>query len=154
MKTPLKVAIVRLSSLGDIIHSASLLPLLLESLKPTYAVTLHWYIDKIFSEILEDSPLIDKLIALPLKEAIASRKFYALTAIYHTLKQESYDIVLDLQGLLKSALISKLLSTNKVIGFQTAKESLATFFYHQKSQSLMKNIFYYVMQLWLLAHLA
>ena len=61
MKTPLKVAIVRLSSLGDIIHSASLLPLLLESLKPTYAVTLHWYIDKIFSEILEDSPLIDKL---------------------------------------------------------------------------------------------
>lgn len=132
MKTPLKVAIVRLSSLGDIIHSASLLPLLLESLKSTYAVTLHWYVDRIFSEILEDSPWIDKLIALPLKEAIASRRFYTLQAIYHTLKQESYDIVLDLQGLLKSALISKLLPTNKIIGFQTTKESLATLFYHQK----------------------
>ena len=89
MKTPLKVAIVRLSSLGDIIHSASLLPLLLESLKSTYAVTLHWYVDRIFSEILEDSPWIDKLIALPLKEAIASRRFYTLQAIYHTLKQAS-----------------------------------------------------------------
>lgn len=132
MKTPLRIAIIRLSSLGDIIHSASVLPLLLESLKATYEVTLHWYVDSIFSEILEDSPCIDKLIALPLKRAIASKDFQCLRSIYRTLKQESYDVALDLQGLLKSALVSKLLRTNKIVGFQQTKESLATLFYNQK----------------------
>lgn len=132
MKTPLKIAIIRLSSLGDIIHSASVLPLLLESLKTTYEVTLHWYVDSIFSEILEDSPSIDKLIALPLKEAITSKDFQCLRSIYCTLKQESYDIVLDLQGLLKSALVGKLLKASKFVGFQQTKESFATLFYNQK----------------------
>lgn len=132
MKTPLKIAIVRLSAMGDIIHSASVLPLLLESLKTTHNITLHWYVDSIFSAILEDSPCIDRLIALPLKQAIASKDFKALKAIYHTLKQESYDRVLDLQGLLKSALVSRLLTASQIIGFQSAKESLATLFYHQK----------------------
>lgn len=132
MKTPLKIAIVRLSAMGDIIHSASVLPALLESLKIIHNLTLHWYVDSVFSAILEDSPCIDRLIALPLKQAIASKDFKALKAIYHSLKQESYDIVLDLQGLLKSALISKILTTNQIIGFQSTKESLASLFYHQR----------------------
>ncbi len=132
MKTPLKIAIVRLSAMGDIIHSASILPLLLESLKTTYNITLHWYVDSIFSEILEDSPCIDKIITLPLKQAIASKDFNTLKTIYKTLQQESYDIVLDLQGLLKSAMIGRLLRTNQLIGFQATRESLARLFYHQK----------------------
>ncbi|WP_300912198.1 glycosyltransferase family 9 protein, partial [Helicobacter rodentium] len=132
MKTPLKIAIVRLSAMGDIIHSASVLPLLLEDLNKTYQTTLHWYADSLFSEILENSPYIDKLIPIPLKQSIQSKNFHRLKAIYSTLRQESYDIVLDLQGLLKSAFLSKCLKTNQIVGFQSAKESLATLFYHQK----------------------
>ncbi|MBD5164234.1 lipopolysaccharide heptosyltransferase I [Helicobacter sp.] len=132
MKTPLKIAIVRLSAMGDIIHSASVLPILLESLKTMHNITLHWYVDSVFSAILEDSPCIDRLVTLPFKQAIATKDFKALKAIYHTLKQESYDMVLDLQGLLKSAFVSKILTTAQIIGFQSAKESLATLFYHRK----------------------
>ncbi|WP_297813895.1 lipopolysaccharide heptosyltransferase I [uncultured Helicobacter sp.] len=132
MKASLKIAIIRLSALGDIIHSASILPLFVESLNKTYQTSLHWYVDSAFSEILENSPYINKLIPIPLKLTIQSKDLQGLKAIYHTLKQESYDIVLDLQGLLKSALVSRILKTSKIVGFQKAKESLATLFYHQK----------------------
>ncbi|TLD85323.1 lipopolysaccharide heptosyltransferase I [Helicobacter sp. MIT 11-5569] len=132
MKPPLKMAIVRLSAMGDIIHSASILPFLLESLKEHYETKIYWYVDSIFSEILQDSPYIDTLVSLPLKKAIKTKDFKALFNIYKTLKKESFDIVLDMQGLLKSALLSKCLHTKRSVGFQTPKESLAKLFYSTK----------------------
>ncbi|PZT48134.1 lipopolysaccharide heptosyltransferase I [Helicobacter valdiviensis] len=134
----LKIAIVRLSAMGDIIHSASILPLFLKCLyeiEPN--ITLHWYVDSIFAEILEDSPLIHKVIPLPLKQSIQTKNFKQLFAIYKTLKKEKYDYVLDLQGLLKSAIIGKILPSKNFIGFdrKSIKEPLASLFYTKKIHS-------------------
>ncbi|CAM2769331.1 lipopolysaccharide heptosyltransferase I [Helicobacter burdigaliensis] len=134
----LKVAIIRLSAMGDIIHSASILPLLLENLKKTYQdVILHWYVDSVFKEILEDSPLICKVIPIPLKQSIKEKNLKNLMQIYKTLKSEKYDYVLDLQGLIKSAIVGKLLESKNFIGFdkRSIKEPLASLFYTKKISS-------------------
>ncbi|MDD6056367.1 MAG: lipopolysaccharide heptosyltransferase I [Helicobacter sp.] len=131
-KEKIKIAIVRLSALGDIIHSASILPLLFEVLNKQYELTLHWYVDSANAEILQDSPYIHKLISLPLKASLKNKNLKAILEIYHTLKLESYDIVFDIQGLLKSAIITRLIKAKTRIGFKNPKESLATLFYNKK----------------------
>lgn len=132
MPKNLNLAIVRLSAMGDIIHSASILPSLLETLKTRYTINLSWILDSNFKEILDDSPYIHQLIALPLKEAIQSKNPKALFAIYKTLKTKTFDIVLDMQGLLKSALIARSLNTESIFGFQSPKEPLTKLFYTKK----------------------
>ncbi len=131
-KPPLKIAIVRLSAMGDIIHSASVLPQLLLELQKNYVITLYWYVDERFQEILSDSPCITKCIALPLKRAMRSKSLTALLYIFRILRKESFDVVLDMQGLLKSAIISRILRTKMRVGFAQAKESLASLFYDKK----------------------
>lgn len=136
MLKPLKIAFVRLTAMGDIIHSASILPLLHQTLSQHYQPIFHWYIDLEFQEILQDSPYIDKLITLPLKKSLKNKNFKALYAIYQTLRLESYDIVIDLQGLLKSAIIGKFLVSKQYIGFsfKSTKESFASLFYNKTIQ--------------------
>ncbi len=136
MLKPLKIAFVRLTAMGDIIHSASILPFLHQALLSHYQPIFHWYIDETFKAILEDSPYIDKLIAIPLKTSLKNRNFKPLKQIYKTLKLESYDVVIDFQGLLKSAIIGKILDSKKYVGFSfnSAKESLASLLYTQKIQ--------------------
>ncbi|WP_299547428.1 lipopolysaccharide heptosyltransferase I [uncultured Helicobacter sp.] len=132
MSKALNLAIVRLSAMGDIIHSASILPSLLKVLNAHCTIRLSWIVDSAFKEILEDSPYIHQLIALPLKNAIHSKDLKALLAIHKALNKESFDIVLDMQGLIKSALVAKSLKTKSLFGFQTPKEFLAKFFYSKK----------------------
>ncbi|MBX7490365.1 lipopolysaccharide heptosyltransferase I [Helicobacter turcicus] len=129
MPQTLNLAIVRLSAMGDIIHTASILPSLFDALKERYTLHLNWIIDSTFSAIMEDSPYINRLIPLPLKEAIKTKDLKTLLAMHKALKTESFDIVLDMQGLLKSALIAKTLNAQSIFGFQSPKESLAKLFY-------------------------
>ena len=92
MKPALNIAIIRLSAMGDIIHSASVLPLLLEHLKHNYTPKITWFVDSTFQEILQDSPCIDTLVPLPLKTALKDKNLKMLHSIYQKLKLESFEI--------------------------------------------------------------
>ena len=129
MKPALNIAIIRLSAMGDIIHSASVLPLLLEHLKHNYTPKITWFVDSTFQEILQDSPCIDTLVPLPLKTALKNKNLKMLHSIYQKLKLESFDIALDMQGLLKSALVCRCIPAKIHVGFQNPREPLAKFFY-------------------------
>lgn len=129
MPKNLKLAIVRLSAMGDIIHSASILPLLIESLKKDYEVKIYWYVDSVFSEILQDSPYVDTLVSLPLKNALKAKDLKALYHIYKTLREESFDIALDMQSILKSAIVNRCLRAKKTFGFQSPREPIAKLLY-------------------------
>ena len=117
----MKIAIVRLSAMGDIIHSAVILEYLYKN-----GIKVDWIADSRFASILDNSPYIDKIRPLNLKKDL-------LGSLKEVLKWEKYDLVIDFQGLLKSAILSKIIS-KKVIGcdgFHT-KEKLALLFYNQK----------------------
>lgn len=79
----MKIAIVRLSALGDIIQSA----VVLQFIKNFKDIEIHRFVDEKFEGILKNHPLIDKLYALPLKDKkiLKSLKFF--------LKQEKTTIM-------------------------------------------------------------
>ncbi|GAA7204848.1 lipopolysaccharide heptosyltransferase I [Helicobacter pylori] len=127
----MKIAIVRLSALGDIIVSAVFLAVIKECLPNAQ---IEWFVDERFGTILEHSPYIDKLHPIALKSALTTFNPLKIFKLFKSLRAYEYDIVIDMQGLVKSALITQMLKAPKKVGFDyaSAREGLSAFFYSQK----------------------
>ncbi|WP_231170915.1 lipopolysaccharide heptosyltransferase I [Helicobacter pylori] len=127
----MKIAIVRLSALGDIIVSA----VFLAAIKERFAnAQIEWFVDERFGAILEHSPYIDKLHPIALKRTLTTFNPLKIFKLFKSLRAYEYDIVIDMQGLIKSALITQMLKAPKKVGFDyaSAREGLSAFFYSQK----------------------
>jgi len=127
----MKVAIVKLSAMGDIIHAMVALQYIKEA-NPT--IEIDWIVEECFIQILENNPHINKLFPLNLK-AIKKSKLEIFTEIkkVKSYANNDYDLVIDAQGLLKSAITAKLLGQKRA-GFSktSIREGIASYFYHQK----------------------
>ncbi|MFP6230549.1 lipopolysaccharide heptosyltransferase I [Helicobacter pylori] len=127
----MKIAIVRLSALGDIIVGAVFLAAIKECLPDAQ---IEWFVDERFGAILEHSPYIDKLHPIALKSALITFNPLKIFKLFKSLRAYEYDIIIDMQGLVKSALITQMLKAPKKVGFDyaSAREGLSAFFYSQK----------------------
>jgi len=129
MKNPnLRIAIVRLSALGDIVNTAVVLQIIHHHYPDA---VIDWFIEEAFAPILQNHPLIHEVIPVPLKRLKKTKSFALLKEIIHTLKsREHYDHIIDAQGLLKSAIVASLLPGN-IHGFdrQSAREGISSWFY-------------------------
>jgi len=125
----MRIAIVRLSALGDIIQSM----IVIQFIRNRYPqCTIDWVVDKKFSEIVILNNLVDNVIEIRLSEIKKSKNIFHLIEHFAELRKvPKYDFVIDTQGLLKSAIISKIIPSIETIGFdrKSARESLASFFY-------------------------
>ena len=127
----MKIAIVKLSAMGDIIHAMVALQYIKQA-KPN--IQIDWIVEQGFAQVLENNPHIDNILTVNLK-AIKKEKL----ALFREIKkireyaQNSYDLVIDAQGLLKSAITSKLLGKNRA-GFSkdSIREGVASYFYNNK----------------------
>jgi len=126
-----KIAIVKLSALGDIVHAM----VALQFIKARFPdVQIDWLVEARFADLLRDNPHISNILTVNLKAAKTNKR-----AIFHEIKtvrnyaRENYDLVIDAQGLLKSALTARLLGKN-VAGFDanSSREALSAWFYSQK----------------------
>ena len=98
---------------------------------------ISWFCDARFEQIARLLAGVDEVVALPLKDKKFLKSFEILRQ-----KQGQFDIIIDLQGLLKSALVSRSLGKN-IFGFDrfSTKEGLASIFYtHKYSCNYNKNI--------------
>ena len=98
---------------------------------------ISWFCDARFEQIARLLAGVDEVVALPLKDKKFLKSFEILRQ-----KQGQFDIIIDLQGLLKSALVSRILGKN-IFGFDrfSTKEGLASIFYtHKYSCNYDKNI--------------
>jgi heptosyltransferase-1 len=125
----MKICIVKLSALGDIIHSM----VILQFIKQKYpTASIDWIVESAFADILNNNPHIDNIFTVNLK-SIKKNKFKIFSEIKNIrkLSKSSYDIVIDAQGLLKSAIVSKLICGKNIVGFSndSIRESLASLFY-------------------------
>ncbi|WQX77781.1 lipopolysaccharide heptosyltransferase I [Helicobacter pylori] len=141
----MKIAIVRLSALGDIIVGAVFLAAIKECLPDAQ---IEWFVDERFSAILEHSPYIDKLHPIALKSVLTTFNPLKIFKLFKSLRAYEYDIIIDMQGLVKSALITQMLKAPKKVGFDyaSAREGLSAFFYSQKvsiayDESILKRNF-------------
>ncbi len=130
----MKICIVKLSALGDIIHSM----VVLQFIKQKYPnSTVDWIVESVFEDILKNNPHVDNIITVNLK-SIKKDKFKIFREIKNIrkLKKNNYDIVIDAQGLLKSAIVSKLISGKTIAGFSkdSIREGIASLFYNKTAQ--------------------
>ena len=103
----IKILIVKLTSMGDVLH---LLPALTDLQKQYPDAKVDWIVEDSFSDIPTWHPLVNKVYKASTRRwrkfNRQSRKEYR--DFKHQLQQESYDVVVDAQGLIKSAWISRL----------------------------------------------
>ena len=130
------IAVIKLSALGDIVHAVVILQFIEKHL-PKAKIT--WFVDAKFSEILFLCPQISRVVSLPLKNGEYKK---SLELIASAKQEGKFDYIIDLQGLLKSAAVAKLLGKNSY-GFDkfSVKEPLAALFYgHKFSYGYAQNI--------------
>jgi heptosyltransferase-1 len=126
-----KIAIVKLSAMGDIIHAM----VALQFIKKKYPdLIIDWFVEKAFSDILQHNPHINAIYPIHLK-SIKTKKteLFSQIALIKTYSKNNYDLVIDAQGLIKSALVSKLLGKN-IAGFSknSIREKMASLLYKNK----------------------
>jgi len=126
-----KVAIVKLSAMGDIIHAMVALQYIKQA-KPD--LQIDWIVEQGFAQVLENNPHIDNILTVNLK-SIKKDKMALFSEIkkIKAYAKNNYDLVIDAQGLLKSAITTKLLSKNRA-GFSkdSIREGVASYFYTKK----------------------
>jgi len=126
----MKIAIVKLSAMGDIVHGA----IVLQFIKKHYPdAAIDWICEEAFAGVLEDNSDIDRLHTVNIKAIKKSRRLSDLLALIRQLRQlGTYDAVIDMQGLIKSAVVARLIGT-KTHGFDknSTRESVAALLYNQ-----------------------
>ncbi len=130
----MRIAIVKLSALGDIIHAMSVLQFIKRHLPDS---TVDWVVEEGFKDVLASNPDINQILTVNIKRAKKEKSFKLLFQTLRKLKKlKKYDIVIDMQGLLKSAIVSSLIPSEKTFGFDKAslRERFATSFYSDTCQ--------------------
>ena len=127
----MKVAIVKLSAMGDIIHAMVALQYIKEA-NPT--IQVDWIVEQGFAKVLEGNPHIDAILPVNLKAIKKDKKaLFSQIKLIKSYAQNDYDLVIDAQGLLKSAITAKFLGKNRA-GFSkdSIREGVASYFYQDK----------------------
>jgi len=128
---PLKLLVIKPSSLGDIVHSLPFLNALRDSFPKA---EIHWIIAKGLEGLLEGHPMINKLWIINKDEwkriKGAGTTIKELRSLFKSLKAERYDIVIDLQGLLRSGILAKAAGAPVRVGFKGAREGSRIFYTH------------------------
>lgn len=113
----MKVLIVKVSALGDVVHA---LPVLAYLHQVNPEVKVDWLVEKSFAPLLEGHPLLHRVVALDTKGWRKQGGWAAVSgslSILRQLREQSYDIVLDLQGNSKSGLFTRLCGARNRYGF-------------------------------------
>lgn len=127
-----KILIIKPSSLGDVIHAMAFL----DAVKAIYPESyISWVISKNLKAILEGHHLIDELVIFD-KDRWQRTENLAHTVkevpqFIKELKKLYFDMVIDLQGLLRSGLITYFARSPVKIGLDNAREG-SRYFYHKK----------------------
>lgn len=127
--SPFAIALIKPSALGDIVHA---LPVL-SALRRLYPQAhLSWVVNRTYVDLLAGHPYLDEII--PFDRGASRRGIGAMCrAIYRICRQlraRRFDLVLDLQGLLRSGLMTWATRAPRRMGFAQAREG-AHWFYTQ-----------------------
>lgn len=125
----MRLAIVRLTSLGDIIFCMASLQLIRRRF-PDCSIT--WFADRRFADILDHHPDLDRVVKVDWKTVKQNFSWDGVRREYRRIREQGeFDLAIDLHGMLKSALIARM-AGERTCGFHrhTAKEPWATLLYH------------------------
>lgn len=119
-----RILIVRLSALGDVIHT---LPLVCALKKENPNLFIGWVVEDKASALLENNPIIDKLYVMPKKKWKKNKidflgNLKEFFSIIKEIRNDNYDVAIDVQGLLKSAVVSFLSGAKRRLTHSKTRE--------------------------------
>lgn len=123
----MKIAIVKLSALGDIVHAMAALQFIKQTIPESH---IDWIVEEGFAGVLEHNPHIDTILCVNLKALKKDKsQFFTELKKLREYAHNNYDIVIDLQGLIKSAIVSRILGSNAGFDRNSIRETLAASLY-------------------------
>ena len=120
---PQRILIVKPSAIGDVVHTLPVLNLLR---KRYPAAHIAWLVTPACAGILEGHPQLNDVILFERKGGFSGAR-----ALYRRLRAEKFDLVLDLQGLLRSGLFCWATGAPVKVGFANAREMAPVFYSHR-----------------------
>ncbi|GGF59923.1 heptosyltransferase I [Azorhizobium oxalatiphilum] len=129
----MKVLVIKLSSLGDVVHT---FPAVTDAARAIPGLELDWAVEDAFVPLVKLHPSVRRVIPVPLrrlkKKPLAALRSGEAGAVRAALQSERYDVVIDAQGLMKSAAVG-LFAHGRRHGFDraTAREGMASLTYGQ-----------------------
>lgn len=129
---PFRILVVRLSSMGDVIHTLPAAATLKHSFPRSH---LAWIIRPRWMPLLESNPYIDDVVPL-------ERSIPAGLAGARRLRAEHFDLAIDFQGLIQTALLAAAARPDKLVGFDRARvrERPAAWFYSSGIQIRAEHV--------------
>ncbi|MBQ5963500.1 lipopolysaccharide heptosyltransferase I [Massilia sp. ZL223] len=110
----MKILLVRVSSLGDVLHN---LPMVADLLRHDPGATIDWVVEEGYVSLVRLNPHVRKIIPWALRrwrKGLGKPETRAeIKAFFRSLREEEYDYVFDTQGLLKTGVIMGAARTRK-----------------------------------------
>lgn len=127
----LRLLLVKMSSLGDLIH---VFPAVTELAAQFPGVEIDWVVEEAFSVVPAWHSAVHRVIPIALRRWRKSlwQSRLEIQAFLKQLRQTRYDVIIDAQGLIKSAVVSKVARGGTIHGLNvdTLREPIARYAYH------------------------
>src|SRR5438874_9378175 len=124
---PKRIALIKPSALGDIVHS---LPVL-SALRHRYpAAHIAWVVNRSYAELLSGHPDLDDVLPVD-RGASRAGLFKAVrnySGFFWGFRRQSFDLVIDLQGLFRSGLMTIASGAARRVGLGSAREGANAFY--------------------------
>jgi len=129
----MRILLIKTSSLGDVIHT---LPAVTDAMRAIPGIRFDWVVEEALQEIPRWHPAVERVIPVALRrwrkhllQAVQSGEWKSFK---NNLKMQTYEQVLDSQGLIKSAwLASQAKGSRAGYDKRSAREPLASWFYQR-----------------------
>lgn len=129
-----ELLLIKTSSLGDVIHT---LPALTDALQAYPELRVTWVVEEPFKEVASWHPAVVKVVPMAWrrwrKDKLKLLFNPEIRLFLEELRSQPYDMVLDAQGLIKSAIVAKLAKSEMIAGFarSRAREPWAALAYNK-----------------------
>ncbi len=125
----MRILVVKPSSLGDVLHA---FPAVARLHRAFPMARFDWLIHPGCAPILDYAPIpLERRILFRRRELGSWRLPVEMTSLVRELRREPYDLVIDFQGLLRSALFGRSARARRICGFAAPREKCARLFYRE-----------------------
>ena len=119
MKPPRRILLVKPSSMGDVLHA---LPVVSAIHAHWPQAEIRWLIQPVWRSLVEGHPGVSGTILFPREKFRGPSGWLLSLGWLRTLRDWKPDLAIDLQGLLRSALFSRISGADEVVGLSDARE--------------------------------
>jgi heptosyltransferase-1 len=148
---PERILIVRLGAMGDVLHA---MPAVAALRKAKPEARIGWVVERRWSELvvaendgaatISGLPLIDILHTVDTRgwrrNLLDSAAWRDIRGSLAEIRAERYDIAIDFQGAIKSALLAKVSGASEIVGFTSPRERMATMWYTSQAQATAAHV--------------